>query len=182
MTNNPVVLSFTSAPVDSGKYGHESGFTLVELLVVLVVIGIGLSIVAVQLQPDTNAVLREESERLALLLENAGLEARSSGQAMAWSGEDTRYLFWKKNDYNDWIRLEDRDVFQPRILAEGLWLGKISVAGQPLRHGEKLVFSASAFTLPFRIRLSNTSNSTDIIGMSTGAVVATLNVSPNEPI
>ena len=59
------------------KLRSKKGFTLIELLVVLVIIGIALGLVMVQLMPDRRAQLREESERLALLLENAGMEARA---------------------------------------------------------------------------------------------------------
>ena len=75
----------------------QQGFTLVELLVVLVVIGITLGMTMVQLMPDNRAVLRQEAERLALLLENATLEAQASGQTLGWSGEASHYRFWKKN-------------------------------------------------------------------------------------
>lgn len=159
---------------------QQHGFTLVELLVVLVVMGIALGIVVVQLMPDDRTMLREEAARLALLIENAGLEARSSGRSMAWSGENTRYLFWKKNDYNDWARIEDDTAFRPRTLPEGMQINEITVEDQPIKHGEQLALSGSAFALPFRIRLSNASASTSVVGKSTGEVVVESNDSLHE--
>lgn len=137
----------------------------------MVVMGIALGIIVVQLMPDDKTTLREEAARLALLLENAGLEARSSGRSMAWSSENTRYQFWKKNDYNDWTRIEDDTDFRPRVLAQGVQIGEITLDSQPVKPGEQLALSASAFAPPFRIRMSNNSAGTTIIGKSTGEVI-----------
>ncbi len=103
-----------------GETGGKGGFTLIELLVVLVVMGVALGLVAVQLMPDNRAILREEAQRLALLVENAGMEARVSGRPLAWSGEKNSYRFWKKNDYADWVRIEDAAAFRARTLPEGM--------------------------------------------------------------
>lgn len=142
----------------------------------LVVMGIALGIVVVQLMPDDRTALREEAARLALLLENAGLEARSSGRSMAWSADKTGYLFWKKNDYNDWARIDDDTSFRPRALPEGMRIGEVAVEDMPLKHGEQLALSASAFALPFRIRMSNAAYSINVVGKSTGEVVVVTSV------
>jgi len=152
-------------------FRNQTGFTLIELLVVLVVMGIALSIVVVQLMPDDRAILREEATRLALLLENAGLEARSSGRSMAWSSEKTRYVFWKKNNYNDWSRIEDDSIFRSRPLPEGMQINAATVDERPLKQGEKLALSTSAFAPPFRIHMSYATASTNVIGKSTGEVM-----------
>jgi len=160
------------ARISSFKFFRiQQGFTLVELLVVLVVMGIALGMVVVQLMPDGRTTLREEAARLALLLENAGLEARSSGRSMAWSAENTGYLFWKKNDYNDWARIQDDTTFRPRTLPEGIHIGEVTLDNQTIKPGEQLALSASAFAPPFRIRISNASASTSVIGKSTGEVI-----------
>ncbi len=82
-----ITRSKVSLNPESLTLNPESGFTLVELMVVLLIIGITLGMTMLQLMPDKRAVLRQETERLALLLENAALEAQASGQALAWSGE-----------------------------------------------------------------------------------------------
>lgn len=148
----------------------QSGFTLIELLVVLVVIGVALGMVAVQLMPDSRAILREEAQRLALLLENAGMEARASGRPLAWSADKNGYRFWKKNDYGDWVRVEDDAMFRPRILPNGLGITEVSVETQPLQPGELMSLNAFSFTLPFRIRLTGERASANVTGSSTGAV------------
>ena len=153
---------------------RSNGFTLIELLVVLVVMGIALGMTVVQLMPDGHAVLREEAQRLALLLENAGIEARTSGRPLAWSFEENGYRFWKKNDYGDWVRLEDDAMFRSRTLPAGMSIAEVSVEMQPLQPGEQMSLSASSFTLPFRIHLVGEHAGASVVGGSTGAVSAQL--------
>lgn len=153
----------------------ERGFTLVELLVVLVIIGITLGMTMLQLMPDNRAVLREEAQRLALLLENAGLEAQASGRSLAWSGEASHYRFWKKNDYNDWVRIEDDTLFRPRTLPDGIRISQITVEELTIKPGDKLSLSAHSIALPYRISMGDQYGNMSIIGKSTGEVTATLN-------
>ena len=150
----------------------QRGFTLIELLVVLVVMGIALGMVAVQLMPDERAALREEAQRLALLLENAEMEAQASGRPLAWSAENNGYRFWKKNGYGEWVRLEDDAMFRPRTLPEGLHIAEVNVEMQPLKSGEQMSLNAFSFTLPFNIRLTGEHASASVTGSSTGAVSA----------
>jgi general secretion pathway protein H len=146
----------------------------VELLVVLVVIGITLGITAVQLMPDNRTVLREESGRLALLLENAELEAQASGRTLGWSGEGAHYRFWEKNEYNDWVRIENDKLFRPRELPEGIRISKIMLENQVIKPGDRLSMTAFGFALPFRINLGNQYGNAIITGKSTGDVIASL--------
>ncbi|HCJ50415.1 MAG: type II secretion system protein GspH [Gallionellales bacterium CG_4_10_14_3_um_filter_54_96] len=157
---------------ESRVLAAQQGFTLVELLVVLVVIGITLGMTLVQLMPDDRAALRQESQRLALLLENAMLEAQASGQTLGWSGEAAHYRFWKKNEYNDWVRIEDDTLFRPRDLPEGMRISQTSVEEVTLQPGDKLALSAQAYPLPFRIRIGNQFGNASVIGKSTGEVTA----------
>lgn len=152
----------------------QRGFTLIELLVVMVVMGVALGLVMVQLMPDNRAPLREEAARLALLLENAGLEARASGRSLAWSGSGNKYLFLNKNAYGDWIRIDDDSPFRPRLLPEGVGVGEVSVEERPLKPDEYVLLSAHSFALPFRIRLSSVHGSASVTGKSTGDVVFSL--------
>ena len=52
-----------------------TGFTLVEVLVVMVLVGITLALIGLNLMPDDGRTVRNEAQRLALLLEQARDEA-----------------------------------------------------------------------------------------------------------
>ncbi|MBI4938646.1 MAG: prepilin-type N-terminal cleavage/methylation domain-containing protein [Nitrosomonadales bacterium] len=146
------------------------GFTLIELLVVLVVMSVALGMAVVQLMPDRRAVLRDEAQRLALLLENAGMEARTSGNPLAWSFETNSYRFWKKNRYGDWVSMEDDAMFRPRTLPDGMAIAEASVEAQPLKTGERMSLGAATYTPSFLLRLNSGPVAARIAGGSTGAV------------
>ena len=98
------------------------------------------------------------------------MEARASGQSLAWSADKNGYGFWKKNQYGEWVRLEDDAMFRPRILPVGLGIAEVSVETQLLKSGEIMSLNAFSFTLPFSIRLTGKHASASVIGSSTGAV------------
>ena len=152
----------------------QRGFTLIELLVVMLVMGIAMGLVMVQLMPDNRAPLREEAARLALLLENAGLEARASGRSLAWSGDKNNYRFLSKNEYGDWVRIDDNSSFRPRTLPEGVNIGEVSVEEQAVKQGEYVLLSAHSFAVPFQINLNSEYGSARVKGKSTGDVVFVL--------
>src|SRR3990167_5000413 len=59
------------------KGGGNNGFTLIEVAVVMLVIVIVLGIVSVNLEPDRDSIVRDEANRLALLLQTAQQECQA---------------------------------------------------------------------------------------------------------
>lgn len=157
------------------------GFTLIELLVVLVVMGIALGMATVQLMPDDRSRLRQAAEQLALLLENAGLEARSSGVTMAWIEEKNQYQFLQRNAQGIWETI-DSGSFRARTLEEGVTITAVELDGKTLKPGGRLVLSAASFTLPFEIRLSAGAATIYVTGNSTGTVSVTPDRGANETL
>jgi general secretion pathway protein H len=152
------------------KLHEQRGFTLLELLVTLVVMSIAIGLAMLNIMPDERSQLRTETERLALLLENAGLEARISGRPIAWSSTKSGYQFWRKNDYNDWVRTEEAGAFRSRKLPEGMTISEVIVEDQPLKRDDLLSFSTSVLPQPYDIRMNYGSVTLHIIGKSTGEI------------
>jgi general secretion pathway protein H len=66
------------------SHRQPAGFSLIELLVVILIIGIGVSLVGLSLRDRGSAKLDEEGERLATLLEMARAESRVAGNVVRW--------------------------------------------------------------------------------------------------
>ncbi len=156
----------------------SGGFTLIELLVVLVIVGIVLGIASVQLMPDDASRLRRTGEQLALLLENAGLDARSSGVVMAWVGKRDRYLFFQRNAQGVWEAV-DSGSFRPRALEEGITIASIELDGKPVALGSRLPLSATSFASPFNIKLATGASVLYVVGDGGGKVSVTLDKDAN---
>jgi general secretion pathway protein H len=117
----------------------EAGFTLLELLVVLVIIGIATTVIA--LRPDPRAAVREEGDRLAVLFGLASEETATTGMAMAWVGRDGGYEFQTRelsDSGPDWTVASSDDLLHPRQLPGGMSIRSIQVDGKPLELGQRV--------------------------------------------
>jgi general secretion pathway protein H len=72
---------------------RAAGFTLLELLVVIVLAGILLSVVTISAAPDERQQLAREAERVGQLFALAADEARIRQQAIYWEADLRGYRF-----------------------------------------------------------------------------------------
>ena len=63
---------------------RQRGFTLLELLVVLAIIGFAIAGVSLSLRDSAQAQLEREAQRLIAMLEAARSQSRTSGVALIW--------------------------------------------------------------------------------------------------
>lgn len=93
------------------------GFTLVEILVVIAIVGTMLALIRVNLNSDPRRILNNETERITLLIEAARDEAITRGQPLAWSIKDRAIVFWQRDRKkpDQWIDLAD-GAMRPRKL------------------------------------------------------------------
>jgi general secretion pathway protein H len=73
--------------------GRAPGFTLLELLVVLVLMAVATSLISINAAPDPRQSLAEDAQRLGLLLTLASDEARIRQQPISWEGDLKGYRF-----------------------------------------------------------------------------------------
>jgi general secretion pathway protein H len=69
---------------EAGNKSLNRGFTLIELMVVITMIAIATAGVTFALRDSESTLLDREAERLAVVLETARVQSRSTGVALAW--------------------------------------------------------------------------------------------------
>lgn len=90
------------------------GFTLIEVMVVLVIVAIMAGLVAGSLRPDPGRAVEAEAWRLARLAERLDREANLSGQVLALDWQPGGYRFQKRDDDGAWSDLDSDTVYDPR--------------------------------------------------------------------
>ena len=128
------------------------GFTLLELLVVLVIAGIMLGVVSFNAMPDQRQVLQNEAQRIALLLQTAREEAIVRNRPIAFEVDPYRYRFWIRND-NEWMPVRQDDMLREREFRRAplaIFVNPPPSGSGPLR----IVFGREPVDKPFVLTLA----------------------------
>lgn len=127
------------------------GFTLIEVLVVLVIIGITVALIQPNLAANPNAALRGDAERLAASIEAAQDEAITANRVLAWSIEDGQLRFWQRSpDAREWQPLAD-PMFGPRPLAASL--AELRIGNARAEQTSKVVLAPDGVQPAFEVKL-----------------------------
>lgn len=116
------------------------GFTLLELLVVLVVIAIGTAMVSARLLPDDQRLLDQDAERLAQILSVAQEQSAVKAETMVFMVTDSGFQFAVMGSGNTLRPLRD-DLLGPRkwqlpdtrirIESNGLAIDRLPITPEP---------------------------------------------------
>jgi general secretion pathway protein H len=132
---------------------QAQGFTLLELLIVLVIAGITLGMVTLNALPGTRQSLQDEAQRIALLLQVARDEAILRNVPIAFEAETNGYRFMIRNG-KIWQKLNDDELLRERDFSHSAVTLQIEQVGggngQPLR----IVFGREPVDKPFRLTLA----------------------------
>lgn len=144
--------SFHLAPHSSLRTQRvRRGFTLIEVLIVMLIMGLFVGLVSAIVRPDDRGLLRLEAERLAQLLDLAAAESRLTGRPIDWTAEGTGYRFGRFQEDAGWTEILDRDLLRRRPLPQGMMISGLRVENTPVHGAMRLEFppygSAPAFTI-----------------------------------
>ncbi|PPK50771.1 general secretion pathway protein H [Marinobacter persicus] len=140
----------------------EGGFTLIEILVVLIIVGLLASLAVVNL--TGNSRLRELQQQVRdvyLLMQAASEQAVLNNREYGLVLEEGGYRFVAMDDESgDWITNEER-IFRPRTLPEWLVVTVQVAADAPRLPSDdkegpqpEIVFYSSGETTPFELAFS----------------------------
>src|SRR5689334_15559631 len=76
-----------------GPGSDARGFTLIEILLVVAIIGVAAGVVTLSVRGAESRKLEEEGNRLAALFRMAASEARTGGRTLVWQADLSGYSF-----------------------------------------------------------------------------------------
>jgi general secretion pathway protein H len=148
------------------------GFTLIEMLVVLLIMGLLVGLVSTITRPDDRALLRVEAERLAQLLDLAAVQSRLTGKSIAWVADGPGYRFWQFNEDTGWAELRDGDLLRARTLPQGILISGLQVENMRQQGALRLEFIPYGPTLSFAIEMALGAERYAVAASPVGAVRA----------
>jgi general secretion pathway protein H len=129
----------------------SKGFTLIEMLVVMLIMGLAVGLASAIVRPDDRGLVRVEAERLAQLLDLAAAESRLTGKSIAWTADGSGYRFWRMSGDAEWAEVRDSDLLRARTLPQGMVISDLQVENMPVRGAMRLEFTpygpAPSFTV-----------------------------------
>ena len=159
----------------AGAADRARGFTLIEMMVVLVIIGIAAAMITISGLPGSREGLRYEAERLAQLLLLAREEAQIRGAPIRLEIDDMRYRFMIREQFEWRPILDDGDLRERRwevptrvgVLRSGQRLDQ--ARDRPAEGVNAIEFGRASVDSPFVIQLARDQDSLQILGNGLGA-------------
>lgn len=152
-------------------YRPNTGFTLIEVLVVCAIVATTLALAALKLDVTDSARLNAAAEDLSRRLEAARDEAVIRGQAIAFSSDGQGFQFWLAGrTRNTWSVLQDSEYVTSGKFSGGTALKSVAINGLSRPLGERIIFSPIGLCEDFSLSLSIGSEHLEIVSDSLGRI------------
>jgi type II secretion system protein H len=127
-----------------------AGFTLVEILVVIIVLGIAAGLAFALVEPDERDVSAREARRFAGALEYAAQRAQWRNEMLGVSANRRMLRYWWRDSVNDrWLVVDDDDVLRAHALPDPIDAIAFAYAGRGLASDAIVPLRASGRNEPF---------------------------------
>lgn len=131
------------------------GFTLIEILVVVLLIAVTASMAVVALAPDDRGRLRDEAARLAMSFQHAQDEAVMTGRTIAWRGTADGYEYLRRGPDRTWVPVDADAAFRAHRFPAPVRLDDVELGGAKLGPEALVVLSPTAVAPDVRFLLAS---------------------------
>jgi general secretion pathway protein H len=135
--------------------GRAAGFTLIEILVVIVILGIAAGLAVALVAPDERDVSAREARRFAGALEYAAQRAQWRNEMLGVSAGQRVVRYWRRDVVLDrWQLVDDDEILRARALPEPLDASALAFAGRAVAADAIVPLRASGRNEPFAFALA----------------------------
>lgn len=147
----------------------SAGFTLIEMLVVLLIAGLLIAVIALAPTRNRRTDLAEEAQRLATMLESADDLAQVRSASIAWEPVDGGYRFDQQAEDGTWHPIAD-EVLGPHRWGTEVTNVSIRYTGSG-NSTQRIVFGDESIDVPVTVTLDSGSVRLQVVGAGIGSFV-----------
>jgi general secretion pathway protein H len=144
-----------SVPGSSDATRARGGFTLVEMLVVLLLLGLGAGLASAVFTDRGATSVAMEASRLAERFELAAAEARLAGRPLGWTSDGSSYRFWRLDAVAGWTEVAGDDPLRSRTLSRGVTIAGLRIENFRPQAGLRLEWHPGGAASAFDVELAS---------------------------
>jgi len=151
------------------------GYTLVEMLVVLMIMGLLIGTISTIARPSSKDTLQIEAQRLAQLLNLAAAESRASGKTFRWSSDGHGYRFMRLQSDAGWSEIGDNELLRPRALPSGMTITSLRIENVRRPGLMQIEFTPYGLLMAYSIELASGDERHTVAASPVGEAQAVIN-------